>query len=566
MTDASLAGASRAGSRPGGSGATESGLAATSPAEPSARAATLAWLAHPVSLAGIALLLFNDHLLKTAFGTWWTGKLSDVAGLVFAPALVAVVASLIAPRARPAALARGAILGVGLTFALVKATTVGATAASAAWTAVTGPALGTASVVRHDPTDLLALPALALAWWAFAQARKAHEPGRRTRTLRAAIVIPVAVFAVAATSASEPPKVDTVTSVDGVAYVAFDADYLAEAWAMSSDGVHFVWASPEEVSAAGLGVDRFPEPTPQACVPDAPDTCFRITPNAIGVEASATGGAKWRPEWSLTAAQLAQIASDTWNYDRPAVAAEFASSGVAIVGSGASFQVYVANGRDGFAVRDADGTWRRAIAGGGRVTEAEAASLGQIEPPPFPVAWSGRFAVPIPWAGAAGFVALVALAVAFGRGFRPRKLWAATALLLVGGVILFAVGAGAAEVPRGSWDPAAMQWNVSGAWVGQAIGSALAAWALTGAVVKLTMLDRRDRALAIVGAIAVGLGSMIMGLVEYSLSHSLPRTAIAMAVVTIVALAVELIAFRWWRRRHPAVPMDWPPPAYVASG
>ena len=36
----------------------------------------------------MALLAVNDHWAKAAYGTWFTGKLSDFAGLVFFPLLV----------------------------------------------------------------------------------------------------------------------------------------------------------------------------------------------------------------------------------------------------------------------------------------------------------------------------------------------------------------------------------------------------------------------------------------------------------------------------------------------
>ena len=36
------------------------------------------------------LLALNDHVLKQAWPGWVTGKLSDVAGLVVAPAVLAV--------------------------------------------------------------------------------------------------------------------------------------------------------------------------------------------------------------------------------------------------------------------------------------------------------------------------------------------------------------------------------------------------------------------------------------------------------------------------------------------
>ncbi len=42
-------------------------------------------LRHPVVLTMLALWLLNDHVLKTYYGSWWTGKLSDVAGLVVFP-------------------------------------------------------------------------------------------------------------------------------------------------------------------------------------------------------------------------------------------------------------------------------------------------------------------------------------------------------------------------------------------------------------------------------------------------------------------------------------------------
>ena len=43
------------------------------------------WILHPVALGSFALLGLNDHLLKQEYGTWWTGKLSDVAGMMGFP-------------------------------------------------------------------------------------------------------------------------------------------------------------------------------------------------------------------------------------------------------------------------------------------------------------------------------------------------------------------------------------------------------------------------------------------------------------------------------------------------
>ena len=42
-------------------------------------------LASPGFVAAVALLVVNDWILKAAFGNWWTGKLSDFAGLYAFP-------------------------------------------------------------------------------------------------------------------------------------------------------------------------------------------------------------------------------------------------------------------------------------------------------------------------------------------------------------------------------------------------------------------------------------------------------------------------------------------------
>lgn len=118
-------------------------------------------LLHPVAIAAIAVLLLNDHVLKAAYPSWLTGKLSDFAGLVFFPLLVA---ALIAPLARRGRIARDRLLT-----ACVIATGVGF-AAIKLWEPATVVCehvlgwlqLGSGPVqIVRDPTDLLALAALA---------------------------------------------------------------------------------------------------------------------------------------------------------------------------------------------------------------------------------------------------------------------------------------------------------------------------------------------------------------------------------------------------------------------
>jgi hypothetical protein len=135
------------------------------------------WMLHPLPLGAAALLALNDRVLKAAYGAWWTGKLSDIGGLLFFPWLLLAAWELGCwglgrPwRAQPLALA----VCVGLTgvgFALINVSESAGTAYEAVvgciWhaLAVDPGSWLFAGRVRHtvDPTDLLALPALWVSW------------------------------------------------------------------------------------------------------------------------------------------------------------------------------------------------------------------------------------------------------------------------------------------------------------------------------------------------------------------------------------------------------------------
>jgi hypothetical protein len=126
----------------------------------------------PMALLAIALLVVNDHVLKARAPGLVTGKLSDVAGLIFFPLLLAALAEQVGlRRGRRAVIA--AAIATGIVFAAIKlwepagdAYRVGLAALqwpfrviAAAVTDTALPALGRAQLTQ-DPTDLLALPAL----------------------------------------------------------------------------------------------------------------------------------------------------------------------------------------------------------------------------------------------------------------------------------------------------------------------------------------------------------------------------------------------------------------------
>jgi len=133
-------------------------------------------LLHPLPLVAIALLVINDHVLKAAMPGWWTGKLSDFAGLTFFPLLLAACVDAVRRARDPRALVRGAAVATAIGFALVKTLPVATDAfrwavgalqwpLAAAHAIVSGAAIHAPLpvVAVTDPTDLIALPFAAIA-------------------------------------------------------------------------------------------------------------------------------------------------------------------------------------------------------------------------------------------------------------------------------------------------------------------------------------------------------------------------------------------------------------------
>jgi hypothetical protein len=138
------------------------------------RTRAAAGLLHPVPLVAMAVLALNDHWGKTAWPGWVTGKLSDVAGLAFFPLVLQAAWEVIgrrAPSRRTLVVATVLTLGVFVSIkTLPAATTLWAWALGglqwpARWLFV-GTARPVPVAAVTDPTDLVALPAVALAVWA----------------------------------------------------------------------------------------------------------------------------------------------------------------------------------------------------------------------------------------------------------------------------------------------------------------------------------------------------------------------------------------------------------------
>ena len=332
----------------------------TQPEEPptSALFAAVRWLRHPTSLAALALLVLNDHVLKAQFGTWWTGKLSDIAGLVFAPALVAVALAAVAPHARARAVAATSLATTGVAFIAVKASAVGAGAASALLSHAVGP-----SLVRADTTDLVTLPALAIGWLTFrASRRKLGAPARTlTSRLGAVLLVGAATAATLATSyigVNNPLAVAVIPDGDGL-LVRYQEPYRFPHIAAdrTSDGVTWeTFCESLSTNECEDPVSPGARPVTSACVPSDPGVCFRVQAGRIGVDRSYDGGKSWHPAWGLTDAERDLLVA-FHEVDDPDTQLVSLSLGVIDVPNG--YVVVVANGFDGLAVRRSDGSWER---------------------------------------------------------------------------------------------------------------------------------------------------------------------------------------------------------------
>jgi hypothetical protein len=118
---------------------------------------------HPVALAAVLVLVVNDWLLKPRWHGAVTGKLSDIAGLAFAPVLLSSVIGLLlhACRAKDPSLSHRRLVAC-----------CAATAAGFAAVKLCAPIReAVAALIGHhaefypDPSDLLALPAVLVSYW-----------------------------------------------------------------------------------------------------------------------------------------------------------------------------------------------------------------------------------------------------------------------------------------------------------------------------------------------------------------------------------------------------------------
>ena len=237
------------------------------PAAPRARPGEL--LVHPIPVLAVAVLVVNDHILKSVAPSLLTGKLSDVAGLLFFPLLLVSIVELAAvalgrtpPDRRRQVIC--SIITTGLVFFLVKATvagssTLGWSVGVAQWLAGAGFVRGEAPqpvAVATDAGDLIALSALVVAWFVARRHQAVTLPGvtselvdgRRAPSRTVTLMLVVASLATIASGNAnrgqqamvtweEPIHLDDATTA-ATRHLSYDVD-------MKGNDVQSITLSPE---------------------------------------------------------------------------------------------------------------------------------------------------------------------------------------------------------------------------------------------------------------------------------------------------------------------------------
>jgi hypothetical protein len=338
-------------------------LTETSPRK--ARAVALRALTSPWSLTAITVLIVNDRLLKNAMPGWATGKLSDFAGMVFFPLLVAVLISGRGHRASR----RPLWVGITATGALFSAINISPPVArSLEWLMA---AVAIPWRITVDPTDLAALPflAVAVAIWRRSEAMPV-SPSRDRRRFEVIVVL-VALAASTATSCDDAyPAAWAVETRDGALLAFTDSGAY-----LSNDGGE-TWVDTE--------VDDEDRPSPSegrttACLEDDPEHCFHLVSPLTVVETLPDGERRTAFEVSSDRVEYMEMAFGEGCSDYAVDVTDIA------ITDGDQPVVVVAAGDTGLLLRGADGSWERGVLPGWTV--APVADIGRGAPFEISLAW-----------------------------------------------------------------------------------------------------------------------------------------------------------------------------------
>ncbi len=302
-------------------------------------------LTHPITITALCVLLINDHFLRWRWPSWWTGKVGDAAWLIFAPPALVLLLGWLAPGTRRWRTQYLGGFAFGLTsviFALVKTLP----AAHALFQQSYNRLLPWDAMLRRDPTDLLALPALLIAAWVWTRPHL-HRP---TRALprRAWIVLSLATLATIANSAAPDPGIMCLDVKEGH-IEAYNLYSYYEIFVSRDGGL--TWRA-TDVETALVDLEGCATHPPTAWILETPEAQYRFV-RGEHIARSIDDGQTWQVEIELERSQ-ARMA-----YYRKIRAASTEETYPAdAVWDPETRHVIAALGHDGILVRTPEDGWR----------------------------------------------------------------------------------------------------------------------------------------------------------------------------------------------------------------
>ena len=306
-------------------------------------------LAHPLSLGAIGLMLANDFILKPLWPSWWTGKLSDFAGLFFLPFLLAALFSLAAPgRLRLAGWLAFGVTGLG--FSLLKLDAGVNTALLGAAHTLTGLSIQ----ARLDPSDLLALLSLLPAAWLW---RRNGQPAAKSPAVNwRLLVLPLAALVTLADAAAPDLGVACLQAqAAGGTSVLASTRYLTQTYQTLDGGLTWQPLADQGPAICGNSVS----PLTSFKSPAEGGFLYRFNPGQ-GIDSSDDGGLNWRTDYALSSLTEPEQAYLKLTHSGNI---QFGSSPYAAAVDPASGNLILAMGLDGVLVRRSAGNWTWAAVG-----------------------------------------------------------------------------------------------------------------------------------------------------------------------------------------------------------
>ncbi len=315
------------------------------PQSPTAHKA-LGLLSHPFSIGAMAVMLLNDLALRRLVPSWWTGKLSDVAYLFFMPFALAALLAWLLPRLSERR-ARGlAFTLTALLFTLGKLHP----AINAALGDMLQSTLGLPIHITADPTDLLALPALAASWILWQRQPelprlRVAQPGQNARWL----LLPLAAFLTLANAA--PPSYGiTCLGIQGRKITA--SGYYAM-WTSADGGLTWQEQGMDQYAA-------FCHHTDEEKLLAIPGTDTRYRYKGSAIERSDDGGGSWQLAYRSPAFHDSERAY----YEKTSSADDsYADIPIDAIYDAPTGNVIFSMGHQGVLVRTASGAWQWAAVG-----------------------------------------------------------------------------------------------------------------------------------------------------------------------------------------------------------